>query len=351
MHPSLTPPSAGCVLCKTFSSGEDAARAYDRAAVASRGKAAVTNFHLSQYAAELQELAAASEDELPAVRRRIAFAATAGKCSRLLPAKGGAAKSGSRRGGLRRSSSERLPPRTNSRQPASGSETVLAAAATAAAEPRSLRTLDSDPEPFTGGLSIEDDAGFLWELMQDASGDSGELASMSSAPTTAPQRVASAPARTFVFSSEALLLGGGVLAGRPLQQPSAAMTYGAAAAPAPRVELLAGPPTPPQSATFFSSALPTSALPPTPLAMMADGIDDIDANIDGATGAAIGVPPTTARSVLEPRGQGGRPDAAAAAKRFGVFGTPVLGSVMTDVSPSALNAHERFVAAWAPHAC
>jgi hypothetical protein len=78
----------------TFSSGEDAARAYDRAAVASRGKAAVTNFHLSQYAAELQELAAASEDELPAVRRRIAFAATAGKCSRLLPAKGGAAKSG-----------------------------------------------------------------------------------------------------------------------------------------------------------------------------------------------------------------------------------------------------------------
>ncbi|UPR00879.1 AP2-like ethylene-responsive transcription factor [Chloropicon primus] len=51
----------------TFKSGEDAARAYDHAAIVSRGREAITNYHLSEYKEKLEEIEKATPEE----RRRM----------------------------------------------------------------------------------------------------------------------------------------------------------------------------------------------------------------------------------------------------------------------------------------
>jgi len=61
----------------TFTKGEDAARAYDLAAIVSRGRQAITNFDISSYEAELKELENCTPEALPALQRKIAFGTVA----------------------------------------------------------------------------------------------------------------------------------------------------------------------------------------------------------------------------------------------------------------------------------
>ena len=56
----------------TYTSGEAAARAYDRAAIVSRGRDAVTNFHLSEYEDLLRVLEAATPQQRRAMEEEIA---------------------------------------------------------------------------------------------------------------------------------------------------------------------------------------------------------------------------------------------------------------------------------------
>lgn len=56
----------------TFKSGEEAARAYDQAAIVCRGRNAITNFDLQDYEEEIQRVEAATPEEREAMERRIA---------------------------------------------------------------------------------------------------------------------------------------------------------------------------------------------------------------------------------------------------------------------------------------
>lgn len=56
----------------TFKSGEEAARAYDRAAIVCRGRNAITNFDLQDYEEEIQEVEAATPEQREAMEKQIA---------------------------------------------------------------------------------------------------------------------------------------------------------------------------------------------------------------------------------------------------------------------------------------
>ena len=56
----------------TFKSGEEAARAYDRAAIVCRGRNAITNFDLQDYEEEIREVEAATPEQREAMEKQIA---------------------------------------------------------------------------------------------------------------------------------------------------------------------------------------------------------------------------------------------------------------------------------------
>ena len=311
----------------TFATGEDAARAYDRAAIASRGRKAVTNYNVSEYAEELRLLESCKEEDMPAMQRHIAFdMSKEGKCSRA-SSKPGATRLDATRPSSIEGDELLLARATHPPAPAGVAAHSRVGSGEANEATRNFELLPTAPSTRPPPLS---------ELVPlPAFGGAG----LQNNQRRMPHRVVSAPAATFVelfhHPSEAVVLSGRpMLSSAAATSPTAPLTplpatpvvpdvsaaagRAASATRLPAVQLLSGPEGSAQACPMLP---PVSMLPPldipmnagvAPLeridadAMMADGLDSCgEESDDGGSfasddrGGPLKEVPLTACSVLD----------------------------------------------------